>query len=241
MRAAVRVRQRHDVDVVALPRPAGPVELVRADLDEPLGVAVVGDVDGRDAVPSRRRSRQPQGELVRLAAAVDEEADLEVVRQQRGQPLRVAQDQLVEVARVRVEDAHLGGAGLDDPRMGVADVGDVVHAVEVGPAVGVVEVRALAADDVERRPVADRERRPEEPAAGREEVVGGGHRPVGDAGGRGGRVDGGQPLEQRPGGRLGDREVRIVGVEPRLVGAQGDAGRQAQRDELGEDRRARRR
>ena len=46
---------------------------------------------------------------------------------------------------------HLGDARLDDPRVGMADVGDVVHAVEVGAAVGVVEVRALAADDVERR------------------------------------------------------------------------------------------
>ena len=89
-----------------------------------------------------------------------------MVRQQRGQPLRVPQDQLVEVARVRVEDAHLGDAGLDDPRMGVAHVGDVVDAVEVGAAVGVVEVRALAADDVERRPVADRQRRPERAAGG---------------------------------------------------------------------------
>ena len=71
--------------------------------------------------------------------------------------------------------AHLGNAGLDDPRVGVPDMGDVVHAVEVCAAVRVVQVGALAADDVERRPVADRQRRPEQPAArrrgGRRRVV----------------------------------------------------------------------
>ena len=59
----------------------------------------------------------------------------------------------MQVARVRVQQPHLGDAGLDDARVGVADVGDVVDEVEVGAAVGVVQVRALAADDVERRPV----------------------------------------------------------------------------------------
>ena len=62
------------------PAPPGPVELVRADLDEPLGVAVVRHVDGRDVRPAGRGSRQAERELVRLAAGVDEEADLEVVR-----------------------------------------------------------------------------------------------------------------------------------------------------------------
>ena len=140
----------------------------------------------------------------------------------------------MEIARVRVEDAHLGGAGLDDPRMGVAHVGDVVHAVEIGAAVGVVEVRALAADDVERRPVAERERWPEQPAAGREEVVRGRSSARRDPGGRGGRFEGREPLQQRPGRRLGDRQVWIVRGRAATGGRSGrrwspDAARRAPR------------
>ena len=143
----------------------------------------------------------------------------------------------MEVARVRVQEPHLGDAGLDDPRMGVADVGDVVHAVEVGPAVGVEQVGALAADDVERRPVAERQRRPEAAAARAARRSSVAVIPTArSAAAASAGLDAGQALEERPGRRLGDRQIRIVGIEPGLVGAQGDARRQAQRDELDEDR-----
>src|SRR6185436_17051646 len=60
MGTAVRVCQWHDLDVVAPALAAGPAELVRADLDETLGVAVVGAVDRGNVRPARRGSRQAE-------------------------------------------------------------------------------------------------------------------------------------------------------------------------------------
>src|SRR6185436_2344644 len=175
MSTSVRVRQRHDLDIVGRALAAGPAELVRAHLDEPLGVAVVRAVDGGDIPPAGRGSCQAERQLVRLAPGVDEVADFEMVRQERGQPVGIAQHELVEIAGVRVQLPHLGGPGLDDPRVRVADVRDVVDAVEVGATVRVVQVRALAPDDVKGRPVAQRQRWPEETLPGFEEVVGHAH------------------------------------------------------------------
>ena len=61
----------------------------------------------------------------------------------------------MEVARVRVERRDLLLRGGDDPRMAVAHVADVVHTVEEAPAVGVEEVLAGAAHDLEGRAVGD--------------------------------------------------------------------------------------
>ena len=57
--------------------------------------------------------------------------------------------------------AHLPLPGLDDARVRVADVGDVVDHVEERPARLVVEEGARAPDDLERRAVGERERRAE--------------------------------------------------------------------------------
>ena len=133
------------------PLSAGPVELVGADVDERLRVAVVGAVDDDDRRAGPSGAGQPQRELVGLAARADEEADRERLGQRRREPLRVAHDRGVEVARVGVQDRHLPLPGRDDARVRVADVGDVVDHVEERPARLVVEEGARAAHDLERR------------------------------------------------------------------------------------------
>jgi hypothetical protein len=56
----------------------------------------------------------------------------------------------MEVARVGVEDRGLTGERLNHAGMRVPHVADVVHHVEVGTPVGIVEERAEAAHDMER-------------------------------------------------------------------------------------------
>ena len=67
--SAVGVGKRCDMDVRRPTVATGTGELVRADVDEPAGVAVVGAVEGRHITPAGRRPGQPQRELVRLRAA----------------------------------------------------------------------------------------------------------------------------------------------------------------------------
>ena len=142
--AAIRIRQRCDVDMLRPAAAARTVELVRADVDEAAGVAVVRALEDDHVAATGRGPRQPEGQLVGLAPRVDEVGDLQRRREGGDQALGVVEHRRVEVSGVRLQQRLLPGRGLDDARMGVTDVGDVVDEVEVCAAVGVVEVRALA-------------------------------------------------------------------------------------------------
>ena len=122
------------------PAPPGPSNLYGLMSTSPLGVAVIRALEDGDVAPAGRGPREPERQLVRLAARVDEVRDLERSRQRGDQALGVVEDGRVEVARVRLEQGLLASRRLDHPRMGVPDVGDVVHEVEVRAAVRVVEV-----------------------------------------------------------------------------------------------------
>ena len=111
---------------------------------------MVGVVEHGDVTGAGVGAREPEREIVRLAAGVDEEDDAQRVGQRRGQAAGVADDRVVQVARVRVELRHLLGGRAHHARVGVPDVADVVDHVEVGPPVLGVQVRALAADDLQR-------------------------------------------------------------------------------------------
>ncbi len=67
--------------------------------------------------------------------AVDPEDDLEVPGHGLRDALACLDDERVQVPAVRVERECLGGDGEADGGVRVADVGDVVHAVEVPGAV----------------------------------------------------------------------------------------------------------
>ena len=110
-------------------------------------------------------------QVVRLAAGVREEHDLERRGQGGGQRLGVVGELAVEVTGVRVQPRRLSGDGGGDRRMRVSDLADIVHEVEVVPSGGVVEERAPPPDEVDRRGVVGHaEGRAEAPAAFFEET-----------------------------------------------------------------------
>ena len=131
---------------------------------------VVGVVEHDHVLAAGVCRGEPQREVVGLRARVHEEAHVQRVRERRRQRPRVVDHRSVQVARVRVQLRHLPRAGLDHARVAVADVGDVVDEVEVGAAVGVVEVRAATADDVQRLAIGQRERLAHHDRAARRDV-----------------------------------------------------------------------
>ena len=139
--ATVRIRERRHVDVLGPAAAARTVELVRADVDEATGVPVVRPLEDGHIAPAGRGPGQPESQLVRLTPRVDEVRHLERRREGRDQAIGVVEDGRVEVAGVGLEQRLLPGRRLDDAWMGVPDMRDVVHEVQVGAAVGVVEVR----------------------------------------------------------------------------------------------------
>ena len=119
---------------------------------------VVGVVEHDHVAAAGVRVGEPQREIVGLRAAVDEEAHVQRVRERRREPARVVDHRPVQVARVGVEHLHLALPGGDHPRVAVADVRDVVDQIEEGAALVVEQIRALAADDLQRLVVGERER-----------------------------------------------------------------------------------
>ena len=77
MPTAIRIRQRRDVHMLRPAAAARTVELVRADVDEAAGVAVVRALEDDHVAATGRGPRQPQGQLVGLAPGVDEVGDVE--------------------------------------------------------------------------------------------------------------------------------------------------------------------
>jgi hypothetical protein len=104
-------------------------------------------------------------ELVHAVSVVGWQDGVEprLKRHRRDQALGQLDERLVEVARVRVQEARLADDRLGHARVAVPDNGDVVVSVEVAPAVRVEEPDALAADDVQRVP----KREPRFPRRGR--------------------------------------------------------------------------
>ena len=160
--APVRVGQRSHVHPLLAPPPARPVELVGAHVHERRGVAVVGVLEHDHVLAAGPGAGEPQRQLVGLAARGDEVADPQGLGEEAGEPLGVAQDRVVQVPRVGVEEGQLLLRGADDARVGVAHERDVVVRVEVGAPGLVVEVLRPAAHDLERPAVRDREVAPEE-------------------------------------------------------------------------------
>ena len=124
---------------------------------------MIGRVEHDQIALARVRARQPKRQLVRLAARVHEVADAKRIRQRRREPLRVAHQVVVQVARVRVEHAHLLRRRLHDAGMRVAHVRDVVVRVEVSTARVVVQILHPAAHDFQRLAIPEPHVRSNEP------------------------------------------------------------------------------
>ena len=131
---AIIVRHRDRPDPRRSARAPFASELVVTAVDQPLRVAVIAALDRDDAGPAGVRASEPQRQLVRLAPGVHKEEDRERSGNELPQALGILQYPVVQVSRVRVEDGHLSLSRPDDGGMLVADVRDVVHAVQVSPA-----------------------------------------------------------------------------------------------------------
>ena len=114
---------------------------------------VVRLADGDDVPMAGRGQGDAQGQVVGLGPGVDQEDGVERVGQQRREPLGELDDGGVVEPGVGVEPPQLPVHRVGQPRVTVAQDGDVVHRVQVHPAVGVDEVLAPAALDPRRRGV----------------------------------------------------------------------------------------
>ena len=107
-------------------------------------------VDDHDVVVASDLLGDPQRQVVRLAAGTHQEDDLERIGQEGGEAIGVVAHLLVDEARVGVQAPHLGVCGFDDPKVGVADMGDVVDRVEVNVAVGIDQLDVAPTDQIHR-------------------------------------------------------------------------------------------
>ena len=140
-------------------------ELVGADVDQLLRRAVIGPVEHDGVFAARMRPHHPERQAVGFRATVDEAGDRQFLRQRRRQALGIGDDIVVQVAGIGVERRRLLRHRLHDGRMGVADVADIVEAVEIGAAAVVDQPDAFAAHELDRLVVGDREVRQQQFAA----------------------------------------------------------------------------
>lgn len=143
--STIAVRQQRSVHIVALAFTTGAVEFVRADVDQRTQIAVIRAIDDEQIAPSGVGAGQTQGEIVGFTAGVDKKADAERIGQGGRKPCGIGDEMGMQVAGVGVEDGLLLPGGLDDERMAMADVGDIVDTVKVHLSVVVVKILARAA------------------------------------------------------------------------------------------------
>ena len=106
-------------------------------------------------ITSGRAGREPPGEVVRLAAGVDEKHGVEA-REGREQPFGELDQRLGEIPRVGRAEARLAHDRLGHPRVAVADDGDVVVGIEEPAPVRLVDPDALGADRADGARVRER-------------------------------------------------------------------------------------
>ena len=112
---------------------------------------MIGGVGADDAALAGGEARHAQRHLVGLGAAAAQDDALDLRAVQRREAFAEVDDGFVQVAAVDVQRRLLACHRLDHARVGVTDAGDVVVHVDVAAAVGVKQVDALAADDMQRR------------------------------------------------------------------------------------------
>ena len=155
VRAAIVVGDGRDMHPRLPPAAARPVELVRADVDQPAGMAVVGRVQHDQMLLASVGARQPQCQLIRLAGRVEDKTDVQPIGHQRRQPLGVARQVVVQVARVSVEQRQLCLGGLHHARVAVPHDRHIVVNVEKRSPTFVVQILHPATHKLERPRIGD--------------------------------------------------------------------------------------
>ena len=165
VRSPKDVRHCHLVYVGWRTRAAGSVELVRADVDERRGVSVIRSFDHDGIGVSGRDARHAERQVVCFAPRAHQVAHAEGIGQRAGESLRVFDQVIVQVARVRIEETDLFARGFDHRWMAVTHVTHVVDGIEVLPIFVVVQVLHRSPDDLERLMVGEAQRRTDVPSA----------------------------------------------------------------------------
>uniref|UniRef100_A0A2M3ZMA9 Putative secreted peptide n=1 Tax=Anopheles braziliensis TaxID=58242 RepID=A0A2M3ZMA9_9DIPT len=146
----VHIRARCHMDKVWLGVTARLVELVRRDVHHGGHVPMVGVVERDDLVAAGMLASEPERQIVRLRARVDEVAHRQPARHLFRERPGTQDELVVQEAIVGRERGQLALARLHYLRVTVSHVGDVVDAVEVPGTLLVVHVLALAAHYLQR-------------------------------------------------------------------------------------------
>ena len=141
----------------------------RRHLRHRAGDAVIGRLGDDDARASRVIARDPKREIRSLAAGAGEHDVGQLGGKCRDQFLRVSQDQLVEIAGVRIERRRLLRDSRHHVRMTVPDRRHVVVDVEITVALRVEHPHALCADEMQRLLIKQLVRRAEDTLPAREQ------------------------------------------------------------------------
>src|SRR6266849_3427476 len=155
--AAVIIRKRRNMDPGPLAAASRAVEFVRADVDEYVGVAVVGVLQNDDVFSSRMRAREAQSQLISLAPGIHKKTNAQRVGKQPRQPLGVAVDVVVKIARVRVQQRKLRLRRLDHARVAVPYERHVVVNVEIRTPRIVIQILHPSANNFQRALIRDAE------------------------------------------------------------------------------------
>lgn len=125
---AIAVRRRHMADMasIACCRDIGARQMRHGG-----GVAVIGVIRRDDPALARHRLGHPQGDVIRLGPGADHDRGLEVMLERRRQPLDIVKDAFVQIAGVGVQGRCLTADRLDHMRVAMADMRDVVVAVQI--------------------------------------------------------------------------------------------------------------
>lgn len=113
-------------------------------------VPVIGLPRHDDALAAGEELCAADGQVVRLGPRAHEHDTVDFVRHRRQEVLRVVQDVLVHIARVRVEQLQLLGNRLGDRRVAVPHRRNVVVHVEVFLTVGIEQARSPPAHQMKR-------------------------------------------------------------------------------------------
>ena len=152
---SIDIGNRNDMDPWLRFMTAWPLELVGTHLDAVGRVSVIGAIDHEHIVGSGRGSGKPERQFIGFGSRVDEVADVQTIRQRAAEPGGIVRDILMEISGVRVQDSRLGGDGLHHMRMTMPDMTDIVHEIEIRPAIRGEQVLAAASRDMERSVVTE--------------------------------------------------------------------------------------
>ena len=130
-----------------MPVAARAIELARANVDERGSVAVIRVFEDDNVFPIGVGTSQAKGEFVGFAAGVEEVADLQRRGQKRGETFGVAEDVVVQITGIGVEESKLLLRSGDNARVSMADKWDVVVDVEISAAIFVVEILTPTANN----------------------------------------------------------------------------------------------